>query len=271
MSEDTARGHKGAGLHMEPPATYKLLLELTVVFEIIAFLLVGAISLLRGQRGNGRPVVVIPGYGFGNPSTWLLRKMLQWHGFDVHPWNVDRNDGLFDCHINALEEQISALHERSGRRVTLVGWSLGGIYSRIVVNRVGEKIDQIVTLASPFRLRSLSEAPAFVRRTLEKKGLRPLSTETLAPYFDEYVATPSQPSTSVFSYSDCVVGEELACDTTTPVNDSIGIYGSHVGMTHNPFALILLVEKLLRPDEDYALFRIHGWRKLAFFRVITDT
>lgn len=84
--------------------------------------------LLRTPRGDGHPVHVLPGLLAGDGSTWPMRRVLARLGHAVHGWRLGRDLGARDGVLDGLRGRLQRLHADSGRRVSLVGWSLGGLY-----------------------------------------------------------------------------------------------------------------------------------------------
>ena len=102
----------------------------------------------RSSIGRGRPAMVIPGFLAGDHSTRVLRQALQDSGFRVHGWGLGWNLGARSDILERLEAQL----HRAGKKgpVTLIGWSLGGLYAREVAKRCPNKVARVVTLGSPF-------------------------------------------------------------------------------------------------------------------------
>jgi hypothetical protein len=83
--------------------------------------------LLSAPRGDGHGVLVLPGLLASDMSTTLLRQYLRWLGYDVQGWNLGRNVGPTDEVLDELPHALTSLASRSGRQVSVIGWSLGGI------------------------------------------------------------------------------------------------------------------------------------------------
>ncbi|HKA84411.1 MAG TPA: hypothetical protein VKD21_11140, partial [Acidimicrobiales bacterium] len=80
--------------------------------------------------GDGHPVLVLPGFMADDASTVALRSVLRSRGYRVHGWGLGRNLGPRASVVERLVGRLDAIHGDSGRAVSLVGWSLGGIYAR---------------------------------------------------------------------------------------------------------------------------------------------
>src|SRR5512140_549565 len=103
--------------------------------------------------GDGHPVVVYPGLGGGSLATSTLRRFLKESTFSVQDWEGGINTGpvgpLHDW-LDSLEDRVHELHRQHGRCVSLVGWSLGGVYARELAKRCPQVVRQVITLATPF-------------------------------------------------------------------------------------------------------------------------
>ncbi|MEN7536383.1 alpha/beta hydrolase [Aurantiacibacter sp. DGU5] len=105
----------------------------------------------KGKRiGEGRAVLVIPGLATGDVSTLLMRRTLRARGFVPSGWRLGMNHGADLAKLARLEARIAALHSQTGRKVVLIGWSLGGLYARILGQRVPGHIASVITVGSPF-------------------------------------------------------------------------------------------------------------------------
>src|ERR1043166_4129453 len=114
---------------INPPSKALLLLEGRALHELAAF---GAtLPLLSlAPRGDGHCVLVFPGLIASDASTRPLRAFLRSRGYDVHGWGQGRNFGPRPGVERRMRDHIRELSRRSGRKVSLIGWSLGGVYAR---------------------------------------------------------------------------------------------------------------------------------------------
>ena len=125
---------------LRPPSRTLLLLEGRAVQELGAFMLLRP-WLAAAPRGDGHPVLVFPGLLASDLSTQPLRGFLKQHGYAVHGWKQGRNLGLRAGVEADMLDRIEELYERHGKRkLSLVGWSLGGIYARQLAKRVPDKV-----------------------------------------------------------------------------------------------------------------------------------
>lgn len=134
---------------ISPLSTINVLLEARALHELSAFF--GALPLLSlVARGDGHPVVVFPGLLASDASTKPMRAFLESRGFDVCGWGCGSNHGPKDGLQKQMLEIIVRQHSLRQRKVSLVGWSLGGIYARELAKLMPDKVRCVITLGSPF-------------------------------------------------------------------------------------------------------------------------
>ena len=103
-------------------------------------------------HGDGHPVLVMPGFLAGPPSTELLRNVLRQLGYRVYDWGLGYNMGYRASMKEALPARLHHIRERTdGRRVSIIGWSAGGIYARELARAFPDDVRSVITLGSPFR------------------------------------------------------------------------------------------------------------------------
>ena len=135
---------------LRPPSRSLLFLEGRAVQELGAFWMLRP-WLAAAPRGDGHPVLVLPGLLASDLSTQPLRSFLKSHGYAAHGWKQGRNLGLRSGVEHSMLERVEELYERYGqRKISLVGWSLGGIYARQLAKRVPDKVRLVISLGSPF-------------------------------------------------------------------------------------------------------------------------
>ncbi|HEX7436844.1 MAG TPA: alpha/beta hydrolase, partial [Caldimonas sp.] len=134
---------------LPPPSRLLMLMEGRAVLGLAAFY--AALPWLRtAPPGDGHPVMVLPGLAASDASTGPLRGYLAKLGYAVQGWELGRNLGrrqVVDLH---LVPRLRELCARTGRSVSLVGWSLGGILAREMAKRAPQDVRLVITLGSPF-------------------------------------------------------------------------------------------------------------------------
>jgi pimeloyl-ACP methyl ester carboxylesterase len=216
-------------------------------------LLIGTLPLRRAlPTGDGHPVLVLPGLLAGDGSTLALRRILRRLGYRVHGWRLGRNIGPTAQAVAGMGERLQDLHTRYHAPVTVIGWSLGGIYARAMARRRPEVIRQVITLGTPFRLTHHNQTRAsaafnrFSHLHIERARV-PLDLET------EPLPVPA---TSVYSRCDGVVAWQACVDLQSPQAENIAVIGSHFGYGHNPAVIWVVADRLAQARGTWAPFRL---------------
>lgn len=100
------------------------------------------------RAGDGRTVVVVPGFMASDTSTIRLRRSLQAAGYRVHGWGLGRNMGVTADLLDRFHTHMEELDDEGP--LTLVGWSLGGLIAREYAKYAPDRVDKVITLGSPF-------------------------------------------------------------------------------------------------------------------------
>lgn len=245
------------------------LLELRAPLEALSLL--PTFPLLRmAPEGTGQPVLVIPGFLATDNSTYVLRRYLKRQKFNVYAWEMGRNPGLREDIYQKLEERVVELYGQHQEKISLVGWSLGGIYARVLAHRVPEYVRQVVTLGSPFNLahpKSASEVDVSgpILKMYEK--LNPnIATDALLNGEPVWELPPPVPSTSIYSESDGIAAWRYCIDPVNPHTENVRITGSHTGMTHNPLIYYTVSERLAQAEMEWKPFDARWLHRLLFMR-----
>jgi len=220
-----------------PPSPFLLALEGRAWLELAA--LVPAWPLLnRAPRGDGHPVLVLPGWMATDSSTRALRWFLRARGYWAHGWRLGRNLGPARATMDALSERFRELRERHQRPVSIIGWSLGGIYARELARRFAPEVRRVITLASPFRdVDATAVARLFGRRPDARRD--ELRRRLRTP--------PPVPCTSFYSRSDGIVAWQSCLEEDAPHVENVEVRTSHCGMGHHPRVLLAIADRLARP------------------------
>jgi pimeloyl-ACP methyl ester carboxylesterase len=218
--------------------------------------------LTRAPVGDGHHVLVLPGLIADDRSTGPLRWFLRDLGYQVHGWQLGTNLPSPDMAAR-LRALLDRLHETDPQPLSIVGWSLGGIYARSIARVLPDRIRQVITLGSPFRTLPGHESNAapIVRAGARIQGLR-ITAPDGPPGNDEAVPVPS---TAIFSRSDGVVPWRACLDTRGGRHETLEVIGSHVGLGHHPAVLWAIADRLSQPEGTWAPMRIPAvWRSVLF-------
>ncbi len=207
--------------------------------------------LSSAPRGDGHGVLVLPGLLASNGSTAVLRRFVRRLGYDAVGWNLGRNRGPTDQVLDELPRELAGLAERTGRPVSLIGWSLGGIYARELARRHPAQVRQVITLASPLALtdpRQSHADGAYRRRgSLHAAGRVPTREQLARPI--------GVPSTAVYSRRDGIVSWLACIGPETELHENIEVRCAHLGFGTDPATLWLLADRLAVPVGQRREFR----------------
>jgi pimeloyl-ACP methyl ester carboxylesterase len=241
---------------IDPPRSRLLLLESRALLELAALL--PAYPLLRrAPRGDGHPVLVLPGFMASDFSTRTLRRFLRDRGYAAHGWKLGRNLGANQQTITAMVARLQELQRRHDRRVSLIGWSLGGIYARELARAMPELVRLVITLASPFRDVDAVNVPRFLRR-----GARRRSAVQDDALVRARLREPLQvPTTAIFSRTDGIAAGLSCCADPAPLTESLEVDSSHLGIGHHPVVLLAIADRLAQAEGAWRPFEPpRGWR-----------
>ena len=240
-----------------PPSRALLLLEIRAIAELAA--LASTYPLLRmAPAGDGHPVLVLPGLAASDVSTRPLRAFLRDRGYRAHGWKLGRNLGPRPGVEAGMQTRLADLHKHYGRKVSLVGWSLGGVYARELARHTPAQVRSVITLGSPF---------AGEPRASNAWRLYELASGRRAddwPGRARMKEPPPVPATAIFSRSDGIVAWQGCLERDASATENIEVEGSHSGLGHNPVVLYAIADRLARPEGHWQPFERSGLRSFFY-------
>lgn len=241
-----------------PPSAWLLAIEgARAAFEwgtlAVSWPLLGA-----APRGDGHPVLVLPGLIANDATTWPLRRFLERQNYAVHPWGMGFNRGPRAGVLEKLVARVRELQADHGRKVSLVGWSLGGVIARVLASQVPESVRNVVTLGSPH---GGDPKATHAWRVFESVSGHKVDDPSLHALLD---TPPAVPMTSLLSRSDGIVHWQLSLLPDAPRCENIEVLASHLGMGANPAVLWALADRLAQPEDHWQPLQRDGW-KLMFY------
>ena len=238
------------------PSRLLLMLELQrAMFEAIT-LPIAQPLLRKAARGDGHPVLVLPGFTAGDGSTTVLRRYLRDQGFAPHPWLLGMNRGPVGDLRKKLVTRVVELSERYNEPISIVGWSLGGIYARELAKAEPDRVRQVISLGSPFANTGRRSNASALYRCFAKNNASVSKDQASA----SLRTPPSVPSTAIFSRTDGVVHWSGCLEPITNHTDNIEVPGSHCGLGINPLVLYAVSDRLSQPIGAWKPFDRTGWR-----------
>lgn len=219
--------------------------------------------LATAPAGDGHPVLLLPGFMADEATLFALKIYLRHRGYDVQTWGFGRNVGFHNKHALALEQKIRYLHHHSGRKVSLVGWSLGGVFAMYAAHQASECVRSVITLGSPVSVDPEgSQSPPFVK-ALYRMVAHPMGPEVhvmqpRAKKLREHV-TLALPTSCLYSMGDGVVPpQEATIDGDPALHENIRVAGSHTGLGFNAMVLAIVADRLAQPEGQWRPFKPTG-------------
>lgn len=226
--------------NISPPPARLLLGEVRGAFEP-ARLLLRAPMLTRLPRGNGAPVMTLPGYGANEASMFVLQGFLQLLGYRTWGWGIGRNAGDVGRILPRVLERVDAIADAAGEPLHLVGWSLGGYIAREAARERPDRVRSVVTLGSP-----VVGGPKYttVADRYRRAGIDLDEVERLVDA--RYDRPLRVPVTAIFSRGDGVVAWQACIDRRSCGVEHVEVRTTHVGLGFCPEVYRVVAERLAR-------------------------
>lgn len=211
-------------------------------------------------KGDGHGVLVLPGFMASDTSTWPMRNLLRELGYDAIGWDLGRNIRVDRAKIEAMKGCVDALFERTGRKISVVGWSLGGVFARELAKMVPDKVRMVISLGSPIS----GDRDKTNARRLFKLMYGNKSRAERHNSFTDLAKAPPVPTTSILSKGDGVVHWRGSVQEQGEQTENIEVFASHIGLGVNPSVMIAIADRLAQDEEEWEPFRSPFYAKMMF-------
>jgi pimeloyl-ACP methyl ester carboxylesterase len=210
----------------------------------------------KKKQGDGHPVMVLPGFMANERSTKMLRKFLESQGYDVYDWGLGRNLGKIDF-MELLLERTDEIFKKTGRQISLVGWSLGGVFARQVAKERSEIIRQVIMLGTPFAgLAEPNNAEWIYRLINGGQKVKNVNSSFLA---DLPIPAPV-PTTAIYTKEDGIVPWQMCIESKEDAtHQNIQVRGSHIGLGFNSSVFTIISDRLKQKKDNWKKFKIKGF------------
>lgn len=242
------------------PSLFWTLTEGRGLFELNAFY-AARLLLKRLPKGDGHPVIVLPGFVASDRSTRPMRGLLKDLGYKTFGWGMGRNlvfNAAREAEMHALLKRV---YDQEGEKVSLIGWSLGGVFARELAKAYPQYVRGVITLGSPIsgdldhsnarRLYEFFNGPA---NSDLKKRLQKMSQP------------PPVPTTSIYTKTDGIVAWKGSVQKPykNAQTENIRVPASHIGLGVNPLVMVAVADRLSQKPGEWAPFKASGLQKLVF-------
>lgn len=248
---------------IKAPSALLMMLEGRALYEMGA--MVATIPLFKHMpTGDGHPVLVLPGLAASDRSTKPLRRFLTKRGYTPFGWLQGTNLGLRDQVLEKMLARVDDIYEQHGEKLSIVGWSLGGIFARELAKLRPEKVRFVISLGSPH---SGNPRASNAHKFYEFVAGHSVDNPPIKTRLDK---APPVPTTSIYTKTDGIVAWQN-CHQRRPVSDhkakhteNIRVEGSHCGLGINPSVLYIIAERLAQDEDNWKPFVNKGARKIFY-------
>jgi len=220
-------------------------------------LMMSSPALAAAPQGDGHGVMVLPGFATDDHVTSFLRRFLSRLGYEVHPWglgfNLDHRTAGYDG--EHVARQIDRIVDVTGRKVSLVGWSLGGVIAREAARRDPRAVRQVISIASPFCGNPHANHVGAVYTLLS--GNRVDSPEAMRRFALGPTTLP-MPSTAIYSRSDGVTAWQNCVAHTDHQSENVEVNSSHFGMVMNTTVFQIVADRLAQSENAWKPYERPG-------------
>jgi pimeloyl-ACP methyl ester carboxylesterase len=212
-------------------------------------------TLKNAPKGNGAPVMVLPGLGTSDLSTAPLRQFLKQLGYTPYGWGMGINKGYKASYEETLLRKLRHLYLKHDQKVKLVGWSMGGIYARELAKMNPHVTSQVITMGSPFSGGKTQNTNVnALYRLLNGQKIR-ATHDSRANFLHE---APPVPSTAIYSKTDGIVCWQYCIEYGDFEHlESIEVKGSHVGLGFNSMVWTIVADRLAQDPNNWKSFDNH--------------
>jgi thioesterase domain-containing protein len=236
-----------------PPDVWLLGREWRTVAEYVAARR-SARDMSRWPRGDGHPVLVLPGFLAGAPSTQFLRQMLRTLGYRSYDWRLGYNLGIRAGLTEQLPARLNDVRARNdGRKVSLIGWSAGGIFARELARAHPDDVRLVITLGSPIRGNQQATHAWRMWRLLNRKTqARQVVSDAARIAREEPLQVPT---TCIYSKTDGIVAWQCCLSRPAANTENVEVHSSHLGYGHNVETLQVIADRLAQPEGQWQPYR----------------
>jgi len=237
-----------------------LLLEGRAIPELFGFAASLPTLTALAPRGDGQPVLVLPGLTTSDRSTVALRRFLKSKGYPTKGWQMGLNLGPRPGVEQGLIDQVKTLSDEHARTISIVGWSLGGIYARQLAKMMPDRVRQVISLGSPF-----AGTPRATNAWRVYQMASGMSVDDSDRHMGGAISdAPDVPTTAIYSRTDGICAWQNCIEKRLPHTENIEVKASHCGLGHHPAAVYAIADRLAQPEGDWKPMDRSGIRSVVY-------
>ena len=249
----TTASRNALEIEARPPHRLLALAEVRGVLELAAFIAVRPLLGLL-PKGDGHPVLVLPGFLASDSSTKPMRRLLDDLGYASYGWDLGRNVRVDLQRVHEMEALLLKIFQESGRKVSIVGWSLGGVFARELAKLHPHAVRQVISLGSPIHDDRRHTSVGKLFEYLNGAEPEPVKHG----HFTGLDQAPLVPTTSILTRTDGIVhwrGSVQHPQADNAQTENIEVLASHVGLGVNPSVMVALADRLKQPEGAWKPFK----------------
>lgn len=250
-------------MHNKPPSLFLALTELPRAMFELGSIPWASPLLMQAPKGDGHPVLLLPGFMASDFSMKVLHRYLKKLGYDPYYWELGRNLGpkAIGQEGERLITRLDEIHEATDQKISLIGWSLGGAFARMLSRRRPDCVRQVISLGSPITgtPKSTNAWRAYQFMTGQKMTDRKLQEQVVEGH-----QVPPVPSTAIYSRNDGIVAWQNCREPKALQTDNIEVRGSHCGLGANPAVLWAIADRLAQEEGKWKPFERSGTRSFIY-------
>lgn len=254
------QGYQQGGLSKKGPSLLWTLTEGSrASFEISSFFVLRRL-MKKLPKGDGHPVIFFPGFVASDRSTKPMRKLFSDLGYPTYGWGLGRNLVYNEGREAKMQALIKKVYEKHGEKVSIIGWSLGGLFAREVAKAHPEYVRCVISLGSP-----ISGDPDHSNAGRLFKYFNGEPDAGMLERMKTMNIAPPVPTTSIYTKTDGIVAWKGSIQraSKTP-SENIKVPASHIGLGVNPLVMYAIADRLAQPDGEWTPFEKSGFKGLFF-------
>lgn len=253
-------GYQQAGLSKKGPSFFWTVTEAgRASFELGTFIAFRRL-MKKLPKGDGHPVIFFPGFVASDRSTKPMRKLFSDLGYQTYGWDMGRNLIFNDEREAKMHALLKRVYKKHGEKVSIVGWSLGGLFAREVAKAHPELVRSVISLGSPISGETdhsnVGQLYKYFNGEPDENMQRRMKSMNFAP---------PVPTTSIYTKADGIVAWKASVQrkSETP-SENIEVPASHFGLGVNPIVMYAIADRLAQADGAWKPFEMLGARRFIF-------